>query len=148
MVNPSETQASESRIIGKLEGVAESLQVSLGQVRAGQEAARLAMAVHAAEDRTYQERFAEGLGGLRDRVVRLEMGADETEGHGSAILNLEQRMSAREAIEKAHADTAAAVRATNLRWASAAAGVGAVAGSAGSAIWPKIWASIAGLFKP
>ena len=148
MANPSETQASESRIIGKLEGVAEGMQLLLGRVLDGQTAARLQLDAHVAEDRTYQERFAEGLGGLRDRVVRLEMGADETEGHGSAILNLEQRMSAREAIEKAHADTAAAVRATNLRWASAAAGVGAVAGSAGSSIWPKFWGLITGLFKP
>ena len=148
MANPSETQASESRIIGKLEGIAEGLQSSLERVLDGQTAARIQLDHHVAEDRTYQERFAEGLGGLRDRVVRLEMGADETEGHGSAILNLEQRMSAREAVERAHSETAAAVRATNLRWASAAAGVGAVAGSAGSSIWPKIWASIAGLFKP
>ena len=148
MANPSETQASESRIIGKLEGVAEGMQLLLGRVLDGQTAARLQLDAHVAEDRTYQERFAEGLGGLRDRVVRLEMGVDETEGHGSAILNLEQRMSAREAIEKAHADTAAAVRATNLRWASAAAGVGAVAGSAGSSIWPKFWGLITGLFKP
>ena len=148
MANPSETQASESRIIGKLEGVAEGMQLLLGRVLDGQTAARLQLDAHVAEDRTYQERFAEGLGGLRDRVVRLEMGVDETEGHGSAILNLEQRMSAREAVERAHSETAAAVRATNLRWASAAAGVGAVAGSAGSSIWPKFWGLITGLFKP
>ena len=148
MANPSETQASESRIIGKLEGVAEGMQLLLGRVLDGQTAARLQLDAHVAEDRTYQERFAEGLGGLRDRVVRLEMGADETEGHGSAILNLEQRMSAREAVERAHSETAAAVRATNLRWASAAAGVGAVAGSAGSSVWPKIWGLITGIFKP
>ena len=148
MANPSETQASESRIIGKLEGVAEGMQLLLGRVLDGQTAARLQLDAHVAEDRTYQERFAEGLGGLRDRVVRLEMGADETEGHGSAILNLEQRMSAREAVERAHSETAAAVRATNLRWASAAAGVGAVAGSAGSSVLPKIWGLITGIFKP
>ena len=40
MVNPSETQASESRIIGKLEGVAEGLQASLADLKAGQTAAR------------------------------------------------------------------------------------------------------------
>lgn len=61
MANPSETQASESRIIGKLEGVAEGMQLLLGRVLDGQTAARLQLDAHVAEDRTYQERFAEGL---------------------------------------------------------------------------------------
>lgn len=148
MPSTSEPQpSSESRIIGKLEGVAESLQASLGRVIDGQLRAELKLDAHAEEDRRVQSGLAEGLGGLRDRVVRLEMGADETEGNGAAILNLEQRMAARESSDKTRAETAAAVRANNAKWAGAAAVIGAAAGSAGTSIWPKVWNTVASVFK-
>lgn len=147
MPHSTESNDSESRIIGRLEGGFDALQTALGELKDGQTAARLQLDAHAAEDRTYQERFAEGLGGLRDRVVRLEMGADASEGHGAAILDLEQRVSAREAVDKGRAETAAAVKANNLRWIAAGTAVGAAAGSAGTSVWPKVWGVFAGWLK-
>lgn len=144
MPSTSEPQpSSESRIIGKLEGVAESLQASLGRVIDGQLRAELKLDAHAEEDRRVQQSFADGLGGLRDRIARVEVVADTVEGNGAAILNLEQRMSAREAEAK----TALAVRDNNRKWMAVAATAGAAAGSAGSSVWPKVWSAIAGVFK-
>lgn len=147
MPNSPESNDSESRIIGRLEGGFDALQNSLAELKDGQTAARLQLDAHAAEDRTYQERFAEGLGGLRDRVVRLEMGADASDGHGAAILDLEQRLTGLEALDKSRAESAAAVKANNLRWIAAGTAVGAAAGSAGTSVWPKVWGAFAGWFK-
>lgn len=106
------------RVIGRLEGVCQSLQTTI-------------------------ERMQNALGEHRDRITQIERIADTVESHGDAILSMEHRLDEAEAKARA----AAAVRANNLRWIGAAATAGSVAGAGVHGAWPKIWAGFIGIFK-
>lgn len=137
------------RILGRLEGVSEVLGKSLDRVLDNQEDASSKFDQHVVEDRQNFDEgrrhfsdIAEGLGILRDRIVKVESMADAVDSHSDAILTIEKRLED-QALERA---AARATHQNNVKWMSAAGGIGIAIGTAGNTFLPKVWAAFIKIF--
>lgn len=143
-------QADIERAIGRLEGAGESFKTAVPSILDAIEASRAQRAdwekTHGEEDRGQFRNVHDGISNLTQGVTRLENLRETVEGHGRALVNFEKRLvdvEGKAAVADAKADTA---RQVNARWSrgllSGAAAVGAVAGTAGTTVGPKIWKTV------
>lgn len=131
------------RLLGNVQGSLDGLKDAVERVLDNQESARREAIAHAATDESSFSLIREGLGGLRDRITRLESMADTVESHGDAILTMESRLNA--------ADQAKSLlereQAVNRRWQKGFVGVaGAVGGGIASKNWAALWKAVTTLF--
>jgi len=114
-----------------VQGIAD-LQKTMERVLDGQEESRRAADKHSESDLQNFQVIREGIGGLRDRIARLEAISDTVESHGDALNDIEQRLANQEDNQK----VALAVRANNrqlVKWmiGISAAAAGDAAGQLG-----------------
>ncbi len=145
---------ADSRTLGRVENACEALKEGLNRVLDDQQIARREVLEatsalnqkldrHAVADDQSFTLIRDGIGGLRDRIARLEPIVDTIDNHGATLLEIEQRLSTSEEERRTHEE----LMKNNRRWQKGLIGAaGVAAGASGTASVPHFWKWLSSLF--